>query len=179
MLDSNRVDSSAILDLTMLFHAFWSLLSAFPCHFKNELIMCLPLPTYLPYAYHIPTYQMPTIWTFCLPDVYCRTFKSPLFPFTPYALFIIFTIEPTRSHGTNSFVLVSSKNDLSRTCKVWKETVMNFSDSNHQTVKAPDWIWSFRLDLAPLSRNRIKRVHIARSRKDVGKLDLVPEDGRR
>ena len=33
---------------------------------------------------------------------------------------------------------------------------MKFGDSNHQNLKIPDWNWSSRPDLAPISRNRVK-----------------------
>ena len=35
---------------------------------------------------------------------------------------------------------------------------MKFGDTNHQNVKIPDWIWSSGPDLAPLSRNRVKKA---------------------
>ena len=38
---------------------------------------------------------------------------------------------------------------------------MNFGNFNHQNVKMPDWIWSSRPDLAPLSRNRVNNNFFA------------------
>ena len=38
---------------------------------------------------------------------------------------------------------------------------MKFGNSNHQNVKMPDWLWSSRPDLAPLSRNRVKALEEA------------------
>ena len=39
---------------------------------------------------------------------------------------------------------------------VKRNKVMKFGDSNHQNLKMPDWNWSSRPDLAPISRNRVK-----------------------
>ena len=35
---------------------------------------------------------------------------------------------------------------------------MSLSDSNHQTVEMPDWIWPSGPDLAPLSWNRVNET---------------------